>query len=365
MLRALPPRDQADVRGRLLVEPAEPEVGDRAGGGLDRGAALLGDHARVRRAAVEADGSSSARTARRGSRRRSAPPGRRRSRARASSRVWSKAPAPSRPTSSIGVKTSSTPACGRESSTSRRAASIIATTADLLSAPRIVPPAFRTTPSSTTGSSGPCGGTVSRWAQRKSGVPPFVRPGTRQSRLPAFEPIRRPASSSSTSSPRPRSSAVTRSAIARSSPGGLGIAASSRKRSSAILGVSDKNRYLHRRMTVADPLIQATLLAEALENGPVAIFVLGDDLRYVAVNRLAVRAARVRAGGAARPHGPGHRSRRERGRGPAPGDPRRPPPRPLDAPTQGRRVRRGGVPGEGDVGRRRALLRQRLLAVDD
>ena len=40
-------------------------------------------------------------------------------------------------------------------------------------------------------------------------------------------------------------------------------------------------------MTVADPLIQATLLAEALENGPVAIFVLGDDLRYVAVNRLA------------------------------------------------------------------------------
>jgi PAS domain S-box-containing protein len=40
-------------------------------------------------------------------------------------------------------------------------------------------------------------------------------------------------------------------------------------------------------MSVADPLIQATLLAEALENGPVAIFVLGDDLRYVAVNRLA------------------------------------------------------------------------------
>jgi PAS domain S-box-containing protein len=40
-------------------------------------------------------------------------------------------------------------------------------------------------------------------------------------------------------------------------------------------------------MSVADPLIQATLLAEALENGPVAIFVVGDDLRYVAANRFA------------------------------------------------------------------------------
>jgi PAS domain S-box-containing protein len=40
-------------------------------------------------------------------------------------------------------------------------------------------------------------------------------------------------------------------------------------------------------VSVADPLIQATLLAEALENGPVAIFVVGDDLRYVAVNRYA------------------------------------------------------------------------------
>ena len=55
MLRALPPCDRADVRGRLLVEPAEPQVGDRACGGRDRGASLLGDHPRVRRPAVEAD----------------------------------------------------------------------------------------------------------------------------------------------------------------------------------------------------------------------------------------------------------------------------------------------------------------------
>ena len=47
--------DQADVRGRLLVDPAEPQVGDRARRGRDRGAPLLRDHPRVRRPAVEAD----------------------------------------------------------------------------------------------------------------------------------------------------------------------------------------------------------------------------------------------------------------------------------------------------------------------
>ena len=48
-------RDRADVRGRLLVDPAEPQVGDRARGGGDRGAALLRHHPGVRRPAVEAD----------------------------------------------------------------------------------------------------------------------------------------------------------------------------------------------------------------------------------------------------------------------------------------------------------------------
>jgi PAS domain S-box-containing protein len=38
---------------------------------------------------------------------------------------------------------------------------------------------------------------------------------------------------------------------------------------------------------VAEPLIQATLLAEALDNGPVAVFVVGDDLRHIAVNQYA------------------------------------------------------------------------------
>ena len=46
-------------------------------------------------------------------------------------------------------------------------------------------------------------------------------------------------------------------------------------------------RCTFRGVGVAEPLIQATLLAEALENGPVAVFVVGDDLRYIAVNQYA------------------------------------------------------------------------------
>lgn len=40
-------------------------------------------------------------------------------------------------------------------------------------------------------------------------------------------------------------------------------------------------------MGVAEPLVQAGLVGEALEAGPVAVFVFGDDLRYVAVNEYA------------------------------------------------------------------------------
>ena len=54
MLRAVPPSIVPDVRGRLLVEAPEPEVRDRARGGRDRRASLLGVHAGVGRAAVEA-----------------------------------------------------------------------------------------------------------------------------------------------------------------------------------------------------------------------------------------------------------------------------------------------------------------------
>ena len=37
----------------------------------------------------------------------------------------------------------------------------------------------------------------------------------------------------------------------------------------------------------ADPLIQASLLGEAVDNGPTAVFVADEERRYVAVNRRA------------------------------------------------------------------------------
>jgi PAS domain S-box-containing protein len=40
-------------------------------------------------------------------------------------------------------------------------------------------------------------------------------------------------------------------------------------------------------VSAADPLIQAALLGEAVDNGPTAIFVADEDRRYVAVNRRA------------------------------------------------------------------------------
>ena len=94
--------------------------------------------------------------------------------------MWSNAPAPRRPTSSFCVNSSSTPACGLRSETIRRAASTIATTADLLSAPRIVPAAFRTIPSVDDGLERPL---------RRHGVE--VR--AEKDRRPAVEPSRQPA----------------------------------------------------------------------------------------------------------------------------------------------------------------------------
>jgi PAS domain S-box-containing protein len=38
---------------------------------------------------------------------------------------------------------------------------------------------------------------------------------------------------------------------------------------------------------VSDPLIQASLLGEAVEHGPVAVFVCDDNARYIAVNAAA------------------------------------------------------------------------------
>jgi PAS domain S-box-containing protein len=40
-------------------------------------------------------------------------------------------------------------------------------------------------------------------------------------------------------------------------------------------------------MTVDDPLVQAALLGEAVDQGPTAVFVADEEGRYVAVNRAA------------------------------------------------------------------------------
>jgi PAS domain S-box-containing protein len=40
-------------------------------------------------------------------------------------------------------------------------------------------------------------------------------------------------------------------------------------------------------VSVAEPLIQATLIGEAVDNGPLAIFVADENGRYVAVNTAA------------------------------------------------------------------------------
>jgi PAS domain S-box-containing protein len=40
-------------------------------------------------------------------------------------------------------------------------------------------------------------------------------------------------------------------------------------------------------MSVAEPLIQATLIGEAVDNGPLAIFVADENGRYVAVSSFA------------------------------------------------------------------------------
>ncbi len=40
-------------------------------------------------------------------------------------------------------------------------------------------------------------------------------------------------------------------------------------------------------MSVAEPLIQATLIGEALDRGPALVFVADENMRYAAVNALA------------------------------------------------------------------------------
>ena len=156
------------------------------------------------------------RSARRRRPRRSGSRGRTRSRTRSAGAPASNALAPTSASSSETVNSSSSPT-GEPSIEARRATSSITATAALLSAPRMPSWAFSQPPSTSTGSIGASVSTVSRWAHSSSERSP--RPSSRASTLPV--------SSSSGSSPMPRSSAITRSAHARSCPNGLGMRQSS------------------------------------------------------------------------------------------------------------------------------------------
>ena len=99
---------------------------------------------------------------------------------------------------------------------------------------------------------------------------------------------RRPASSSSTSSPSARSSSIDavgdRALLARRARDRGEL---EEERAARGWQISAERCTLSKVDGVAEPLIQATLLGEALDNGPVAVFVVGDDFRYIAVNQYA------------------------------------------------------------------------------
>ena len=96
----------------LGVDPPQRHVGDRSRRGHDRASPLLGGDAGMGRPAGEAELAPCAGSALRGRCSRSGRRGRSSSPTRALRRAVSNALAPRRPTSSIGVSTSSTPACG-------------------------------------------------------------------------------------------------------------------------------------------------------------------------------------------------------------------------------------------------------------
>ena len=112
----------------------------------------------------------------------------------------------------------SRPAAGR--STWRATSSMKTATAALLSAPRIVSPRLRKTPSSSTTSTWPLCGTVSMWAQNITHPVAAARPSGRSGCRRRLRPARR-RRPRLTSSPSARSSAARVSATSRSSPVGL------------------------------------------------------------------------------------------------------------------------------------------------
>ena len=147
---------------------------------------------------------------------------------------------------------------------------MIVATAALLSAPRIAALRLAKASCSRTTSTGASSGTVSMCAQSRIVRAPSG-PGMRASRLPASEPVSAPLSSSSTSSPSARRSAVSASAIARSRRDGLSISQSRTKspsrrvRSDCGGGGNDGRRTSDaRRLPAASPRRRAGVLGGGL-----------------------------------------------------------------------------------------------------
>ena len=191
--------------------------------------------------------------------------------------------APRRPSSSATVNTSSIPAAAAPRR-ARAASSSRTATAALLSAPRIVSPRLRKTPSSSSTSIGPsCGHRVEVGAEHHPALP---RPGTRAIRLPAPARAGSAASSSLTSTPSARSSASTASATSRSAPVGLGSRRAATKRSSrrwfahrprllvGLSAASDADEVLHPH---EPPLAQSTSHARLLVEVDAALPAAPED----------------------------------------------------------------------------------------
>src|SRR5919108_4987073 len=86
---------------------------------------------------------------------------------------------------------------------------------------------------------------------------------------------------------------MTRSATGRSAPGGLSIAASSvnvvRRSFTGFALRRHDGRFREENlpMSAARALVQASLVGEAIDAGPAAVFVADDQLRLIAVNAYA------------------------------------------------------------------------------
>src|SRR5687768_11011585 len=150
---------------------------------------------------------------------------------RARRRPTSKCLAPTSPSSSQIVSSTSMGPCGIRHSRNRRTASRMATMPDLSSPPSIVVPSERMMSPSTTGRMFSPGTTVSMCAHSRNGAISGAVPGKRASMLPVSAPTRGPASSISTVAPMPVRISCRRRAMLPSRLETLEIRTSSRNSS--------------------------------------------------------------------------------------------------------------------------------------